>query len=187
MVRSSGASGLVEAAVLDAARRVFAERGYAGASVDAIAAAAGLTKGAVYSRFSSKEALFVAAALASDEDVLDDIEGPTPVEWARSWARGLEARRRWAMLGLEFRLYGLRNPAVADTTRDWQRASHLRLREEIHRRLEDAGSELTVDADTAAALLAAVAAGLTLQHHTDPDADVEELMATMLELLTRAQ
>jgi AcrR family transcriptional regulator len=181
---TKGANALVEAAVVDAARRIFAERGYDGASLDAVAAAAGLTKGAIYSRFSSKEALFVAATLERDEDVLADIEGATPSEWAQSWAQGLEAQRLWMMLGLEFRLYGLRKPALARTTRDWQRASHLRLREEIERRVSEAGVTLTVDADSAAALLAAVAAGLAQQHHTDPDVDAESLMTKMLGLLT---
>ena len=179
-----GASALVESAVVDAARRVFAERGYHGASVDAVAAAAGLTKGAVYSRFASKEALFVAAALDRDEEALGEINGTGPADWARSWARGLDAQRLWTMLGLEFRLYGLRHQALADTTRDWQRASHDRLRDEIERRVAEAGLGLTVDPDSAASLLAAAAAGLAQQHHTDPGIDVEAVMSTLLELLT---
>lgn len=48
------------AKLLDAARTVIAEHGYAGASVDAIAEAAGFSKGAVYSNFASKEALVFA-------------------------------------------------------------------------------------------------------------------------------
>ena len=48
------------AALLDAAARVFAERGFGGASVEAIAAEAGYTRGAFYSNFASKEELFVA-------------------------------------------------------------------------------------------------------------------------------
>jgi len=44
--------------LLDAAARVFAERGYRGASVEAIAAAAGVTKGALYWSFESKAELF---------------------------------------------------------------------------------------------------------------------------------
>src|SRR4051812_36064791 len=44
-------------AILDAATRVFAERGYRGATVDAILAAAGLSKGAFYWHFESKEEL----------------------------------------------------------------------------------------------------------------------------------
>lgn len=48
------------AKLLDAARTVIAEHGYAGASVEAIAEAAGFSKGAVYSNFASKEALVLA-------------------------------------------------------------------------------------------------------------------------------
>ncbi len=52
-----------------AARNLFAARGYADVSVDEIAAAAGLTKGAVYYQFTDKTDLFRAAC----ESVLDDI------------------------------------------------------------------------------------------------------------------
>lgn len=44
--------------VLDGARRVFLEHGFDGASVDAIAKAAGVSKGTIYAYFPSKEALF---------------------------------------------------------------------------------------------------------------------------------
>lgn len=46
-------------ALLAAARRVFTEEGYAGASLDRIAAVAGFTKGAVYAHFPGKEQLFL--------------------------------------------------------------------------------------------------------------------------------
>lgn len=52
-----------------AARNLFAARGYADVSVDEIASAAGLTKGAVYYQFIDKTDLFRAAC----ESVLDDI------------------------------------------------------------------------------------------------------------------
>src|SRR5207248_3078174 len=48
------------AALLDAAERLWAERGIRGASLDEIAARAGLTKGAVYSNFASKSDLVLA-------------------------------------------------------------------------------------------------------------------------------
>lgn len=44
--------------LLEAAARVFARKGYAGASVDDIAEEAGFTAGALYSSFGSKENLF---------------------------------------------------------------------------------------------------------------------------------
>jgi TetR/AcrR family transcriptional regulator, cholesterol catabolism regulator len=48
------------ALVLDSAARLFAERGYHGASIRDIAAAAGMTPAAIYSHFASKAGLLVA-------------------------------------------------------------------------------------------------------------------------------
>ena len=47
------------AALLRAAASTFAERGYDGASIDAIAASVGLSKGAVYAHFPSKLDLYL--------------------------------------------------------------------------------------------------------------------------------
>lgn len=47
-------------ALLDAGRRLFAEHGYGGVGVGEIAQAAGVTTGAIYHQFGSKEGLFVA-------------------------------------------------------------------------------------------------------------------------------
>ncbi len=46
--------------ILDAAAKVFAAEGFAGATIDAVGQAAGFTKGAVYSNFESKDELFLA-------------------------------------------------------------------------------------------------------------------------------
>ncbi len=51
-------AGTARRLLLEAAAQVFAQRGYRGASVDAILAEAGLSKGAFYWHFSSKEELF---------------------------------------------------------------------------------------------------------------------------------
>jgi len=44
--------------ILEAAQRVFSEKGYHGASMDDVARASGTSKGALYFHFSSKEELF---------------------------------------------------------------------------------------------------------------------------------
>jgi AcrR family transcriptional regulator len=44
--------------ILASAERLFAERGFSGVSMPAIAAAAGITAGAIYKHFASKEQLF---------------------------------------------------------------------------------------------------------------------------------
>ncbi|RAY16426.1 TetR/AcrR family transcriptional regulator [Actinomadura craniellae] len=64
---------LTRAAVLAAAREEFAEHGYTDAKVDRIAERAELTRGAVYSNFPSKRALYLAV-------LLDESEPPRVVE-----------------------------------------------------------------------------------------------------------
>jgi len=56
-------AGEVEARIFDAARRVFLERGLAGASVDEIASRARAGKPTIYARFSGKEALYAAVVM----------------------------------------------------------------------------------------------------------------------------
>ena len=51
---------VVRRRLLDAALEVFAEHGFDTANLDQVAAAAGLTKGAIYSNFTSKDDLFYA-------------------------------------------------------------------------------------------------------------------------------
>ncbi len=59
--------------VLKEARRAFSENGLAGARVDDIARAAGVTKQLVYHYFTSKEALFASVLDESAQDVLADL------------------------------------------------------------------------------------------------------------------
>jgi len=60
-------AGEVDARILDAARRVFLERGLAGASIDEIASLASAGKPTIYARFPGKEALFAAVVIRNVE------------------------------------------------------------------------------------------------------------------------
>jgi AcrR family transcriptional regulator len=66
--------------VLDAAQRLFVERGYAGSSMDAIAAAAGVTKPVVYECYPSKEDLFKALLQREEERLLTAVGRALPAE-----------------------------------------------------------------------------------------------------------
>lgn len=109
--------------LLDAAEDVFAEKGFAPATLDDIAHAAGYTKGAIYKHFTTKEDLFLAVSdrywrryfdnfaevMASSGHIgaheLDEIAQ----RWQQlSHDRGAEH----AALGHEFTLYLVRNPDV---------------------------------------------------------------------------
>ena len=71
-------AGEVETRILDAARRVFLERGLAGASMDEIAGRACAGKPTIYARFSSKEALFTAVVMQSVAANIARYEALTP-------------------------------------------------------------------------------------------------------------
>ena len=55
-------SATTRSALIDAARRLWAQRGYAAVGTPEIAAAAGVTRGAMYHQFADKAALFSAVA-----------------------------------------------------------------------------------------------------------------------------
>jgi len=58
-----GLAGAVEERILGAARKVFLERGFEGASIEEIAEAARSGKPTIYARFPGKEALFAAVVM----------------------------------------------------------------------------------------------------------------------------
>jgi len=62
-------SAATTTALVEAARRLWAERGYGDVGTPEIAAAAGVTRGAMYHQFADKAALFAAVAEAVEVDV----------------------------------------------------------------------------------------------------------------------
>lgn len=72
-------AGEVEERILDAAKKVFLERGFEGASVDEIADAARAGKPTIYARFPGKEALFAAVMVrkVSEKTSLYESISPT--------------------------------------------------------------------------------------------------------------
>ncbi|MFJ9692472.1 TetR family transcriptional regulator [Kitasatospora sp. NPDC101183] len=80
------------AAVLVAARQEFAEFGYVEAKIDRIAERAELTRGAVYSNFTGKRALYLAVLVDAAERARDAAEGPANPPASVGQALGAFAR-----------------------------------------------------------------------------------------------
>ncbi len=55
--------------IIEAATRLFGERGYAGVSIEAVLAATSLSRGALYHHFAGKEALFEAVVEAMEAEI----------------------------------------------------------------------------------------------------------------------
>lgn len=66
-----------ERRILAAGRKVFSETGYSGATMDAVAVEAGLSKPTLYQYFESKEALFEAMMLIERDHMLDAFHHPS--------------------------------------------------------------------------------------------------------------
>lgn len=148
--------------LLDAARRVFVERGYHGASLDLVAGAAGYTKGAVYSAFGSKGRIFLAVYEREIEGRLAAFSAAAadPEEGARRWLARVRAERGWTLALLEFRLHAAREPELNE-----QYA-------ERHRRYM-AGVSAVIGTD--ATKVIALGNGFALEQLAFPDEDVERL------------
>jgi AcrR family transcriptional regulator len=106
--------------VLEAARRVFLARGYASASLDAIAEEAGFSKGVVYSQFDSKADMFLALLEAriaeraeQNERLAEQLDGRQLAAAVPELAMTLRrAEPEWMQLVMEFRLHAARVPEL---------------------------------------------------------------------------
>jgi AcrR family transcriptional regulator len=67
-------SAATQQALIQAARRLWGERGYAEVSTPEIAEAAGVTRGAMYHQYADKAALFRAVIEAMDEELMARLE-----------------------------------------------------------------------------------------------------------------
>ena len=103
--------------LLDAAAQVFAERGFEAASIDEVAAAAGYTKGAVYSNFASKTDLVIALIQRRMEvqsaQYAQRFAGRDSDEIAREMLKSVdelaESERQFVILAVEFWLHAMRD------------------------------------------------------------------------------
>src|SRR3989442_6273790 len=71
--RKAEQSEATRAALLAAARTLFAERGYAGVGTEEIVRSAGVTRGALYHHFHGKEDLFLAVYEDVERELVEQI------------------------------------------------------------------------------------------------------------------
>jgi AcrR family transcriptional regulator len=116
--------------ILHAARTGFSQRGYQGATIEEIAAEAGLCNGAVYYNFASKEDLFLALLDQWTTELLYDLgsafsrrgsaqPGQSFQDEINHVIDTLKRKREWRLLLFEFVTYAARNPAVSRPLRSW--------------------------------------------------------------------
>lgn len=158
MARTTKAqSEATAAAVLAAARRLFAARGYAHVPLDEVAAAAGVTRGAVYHHFGSREGVFAAVHAAVQASVAAAVEAAADgaVDAWDALERGCRAFLEASVGDDARRVMLLDGPAVLgwQRWRDADAAHSVRLLDDVLHELADAGALRVPSVPAASALL----------------------------------
>lgn len=165
--------------LIAAAATVFARRGYHRATIEEIAAEAGMTSGAIYSNFNGKEELFLAIAddqvasrVAEIGAVADAAEGKgdAGVEAADQFRAFLESDPDWPLLFYEFWSVSVRDPGLQGELAKRRDAIRDALADTLERVATDLGFELRFPAPALATAIAASLNGLAFERAADPDA-----------------
>jgi AcrR family transcriptional regulator len=168
---------------------LFAEEGFGATSIPDICTRAGLTKGAFYSNFANKDALFLALldrSWARRAEWLrrampsGDTEASEPSEGAP--APSPEVDRQWTLVSVEFSLHAIRRPDVAALLVEHEVRVRSELAVLVAEALEREGRVPTVPVLDLARMIVALSEGSDIQALTDEAAGA----AARAELARRA-
>jgi AcrR family transcriptional regulator len=186
-------AGTARRLLLEAAARVFTERGYRGATVDAIIAEAGLSKGAFYWHFSSKEELFHTLLEERIERPIQDLiellhSAPADQDMApeasQRFLEVLERERDTILLDHEYWSLATRDPKLC--ARYAKRQAELRsaLAKALEARAEHLGApRFSTPAEEVATAYLALANGLALAKIIDSEGVPDHLLGEMYALI----
>jgi AcrR family transcriptional regulator len=181
--------------LIEAAAEVISRKGFGATSVDEVAEHAGLTKGAVYSNFASKEDLFLAvidrhvsqrSATISDVVATGRPLGEQLAQGGQIFSAALTEDRKWFLLGLEFSIYAARNPDVTPTLGSGYRQMRTQVAESLESRADEQGRPLPLPADQLARAIFALSNGIALEKLGDPDGVPDALFGQVLGLILQS-
>ncbi|AXN46555.1 HTH-type transcriptional regulator AcrR [Mycobacterium marinum] len=175
------------ARLVDAAFRVFADKGFGHVRIEDVCAAAGYTRGAFYSQFDSLEELFFTlydqrATLISEQvgTAMASVDDPTDVPGTVDRiASTLLLDRDWLLIKTDFLMHAARHPDLAQRLA----AHRAQLRAAVEDRLAGSDVELPAAigsvADAARAVVAAYD-GVSIQLLLDGDQDAARAWLSQL-------
>lgn len=175
--------------ILDAAAKVIGKSGLVGATLQEIATAAGLTKGAIYSRFDSKEDLLIELLDRRFElgyvHLMEVLSGDAPmaerIVQLDTWHRGEKGvGRLWATLELELSIAAARQPKLRKKLRERQKRSRVFLAEMVEKIAEENNLTLPLPPADFAVVLSALSDGLLVHWLNDAKAVPEDLFARFI-------
>ena len=183
--------------ILDAAKVCFVRAGFQGASMQQICAEAGMSPGALYRYFPSKEAIVEAIAVADrnqDAETLGLIEGAATVldglvAASMAYLRSMHESGDIPMF-LEIRAEAMRNEAVRNSIMDCACNVQEKFRSHLAAAVARGEIRPVLSLDALCPLLMTIADGMAMSSLPERGVsftDAEKAMRTMLEALLRPQ
>lgn len=172
-------------AILEAASKCFAENGYLGCSMDAIAQAAGLSKGGIYAHFKSKDELFTTVIRQEHERAAERaqsiLEQPPYLD-GLIWYMGECIRdagfpmdhRLWA----EVLAVAGRDQDMKSVFLESEKRSRDVMKELLKRGIANGEISPGIDIDATSILLFALGDGLIIRIADDPEFDFSKQLRT---------
>jgi AcrR family transcriptional regulator len=177
---------LTQEKLLDAAAKIFARRGFAGASIEEIAEAAGFSRGAFHANFKSKDALFLTLVekqvKASTSEIHNLIAasnsaGETLQNLRAAYSCYTGTDRDAFLLLTEAQLYAMRNPRFGKKLIALLGMIHDDLTVSIEHFLEQMGCTDTAYAEKLVLIGFAFSHGMMLHSLMDPGRYSDSLVA----------
>lgn len=160
--------------IMESAIKLFSSRGYAAASVDDICTEAGISKGAFYHHFESKQALFLALLdgwLKTIDNAIEASKDKTAPETFMQMTEAFpyifETAGGGLPMFLEFWLQASRDKKIWEASIAPYRRYHKYFTSLIKKGVQE-GSFVEVDPELAARMIVSTAMGLLLQSLLDP-------------------
>ena len=175
------------AKLIAAARRAFAERGYAASSMDELTASVGLTRGALYHNFGDKKGLLAAVVAQIDGEMAERAKADAAHvsdDWEKLLAEGV-AYIKMALDPEVRRIVLLDGPAFLGDPAQWPgQISCLDATRQTVKKMLACGMLKAVDADAAAHMLnsAAMNAALWIAASNEPEKALPKIISVFTQL-----
>lgn len=169
-----------KAALINAAAELIGERGYQATSLAAVAARAGMSRGAIYGNFPDRDSLFLAVAEALWRPIEPAFVPGAPLRrqmevLGAAVAAEARARRPRAAGAISFQLYALTHPAMRARLVAANAAAYRAAAERLVREIGDAPLPLPPEQFVKA--VHALIEGLLLTHCLTPELITEDVIA----------
>jgi len=170
--------------LIEAASAVIAEKGFDRASLEGIAARAGMTRGAVYGNFKNKEELFLALIETHWKPIIPPLKAGASLKEqmrivGKTVAGVAEERRRYAAIATSFQLYTLTHAPMQAKLTEKNAAVYRRIEKELVKVIP--AKSLPMPARQFVRVLDAVTTGLLFTYFQTPELMTEDVFVAAFE------